>query len=135
MPDDAVKAAQAKLESSGLQDFAEQQASKGEPVWYSDAQQKVAEIGEEDGVEVWEVLNPMNGRTCSRCEQWVGKRLSNNPAYGLPSVKDWQAAGASHPRCQCSLHPVKEIDEARQAKANIKIYNTRPLKGVVLNAI
>lgn len=138
VPEDAVKTAAVEY-SKNRETFDEmaKTGSEGQDgrLDNKDVQEAVLETSLQKGaVQYWTIENPGDGRTCEKCRKWIGKTVAEgDPSF--PTPRDWMNDGAVHVNCRCSLHLVDDINAARQAKANIKIYNTRPLKGVVLNAI
>ena len=68
---------------------------------------------------MFKILNPGDGRTCSRCRQWVGRTVSD--ADG--TLSEWRdLSGALHPNCRCSLIPLNELG---RVNAEAQDYMTR----------
>lgn len=81
-----------------------------------DIQEKMAEIGQKSGSEIFIIANPGDGRTCGKCREWIGKKVSDTDSQ-YPSIQEWIDGGGLHINCRCSLHSVQEA-EAVVDKAN-----------------
>lgn len=76
----------------------------------------MSDIGAKSGSEVFVIANPGDLKTCAKCREWIGKKVSDtDPRY--PSIQDWIDGGGLHINCRCSLHSVQEA-EAAVDKAN-----------------
>ncbi len=75
---------------------------------------------------MFKILNPGDGRTCSKCRQWIGRTISDSDG----TYDEWMRSGSLHPNCRCSLIPVGEhgrVDRAAQDYMQRKAERIREL--------
>lgn len=88
-----------------------------------DIQEKMADIGKKSGNEVFIIANPGDMKTCAKCREWIGKKVSDTDKH-YPSIQEWIDGGGLHINCRCSLHSVQEAEVVIE-KANAYLERKR----------